>query len=727
MRTTFLFHTIFWCLLLGLTFTTFAQDQSSGRDLSREIQQPDEKKGLNTDLLQTAAYGTDAVLNNTLTEFDLPAGTIVGTIGGGSAVLVQGGDIGPGGLYYGTQNNNTLVTIDLTTGVFANVATITGVTAGQTITGVAYDETNNIMYLGSTDITTSQIFTLDITTGVASLVGSVGQPGLIGLAVNCTGQIYSLDLVQDNLWSIDPSTGVGTAIGPLGIDINFCQDPDFDAATGQLWFAAYAGTGQLGTVDLTTGAFTLVAALPSEYCSFAVQETCGPPCPVGQATDPTPANGATNIPLNGNTAMWTNGAGATSIEVFFDGASVYSGAPITSLSLAGVEPFNYSTTYTWRVDGSDGTCTTFGTTWTFTTLDDPNIVNLFCDDFEAGIGGWTITNNGGTCDWIVFNPPYPNIYTLPATSSGGVLSADADECGSGTTVLSTATLTSAIDATLYQTVWLEFDNDWNAIDVDDFCYVDVSTDGGTTWQNVLTFDGTDVRNTHENWDMTSLVALSNFNIRFVSVQPGWDWWWAVDNICIYGSDPIPVELTSFTANASEGLVELSWITATETNNSGFEVQRSAGGEFEAIAFVEGHGTTTETQAYTFADRNVNVGSYSYRLKQVDFDGTFEYSSVIEADVPAPATFALDQNYPNPFNPSTQIAFRLAVDSKVSLKVFDILGQEVITLVNTNLVAGAHTVNFDASALNSGVYLYRIEATGIDGANFMDVKKMILTK
>ncbi len=95
--------------------------------------------------------------------------------------------------------------------------------------------------------------------------------------------------------------------------------------------------------------------------------------------------------------------------------------------------------------------------------------------------------------------------------------------------------------------------------------------------------------------------------------------------------PIPVELISFTANASEGLVELSWITATETNNQGFEVQRSAGGgEFEAIAFVEGHGTTTETQTYSYSDRNVNVGSYSYRLKQIDFDGTFEYSDEIES-------------------------------------------------------------------------------------------------
>jgi hypothetical protein len=190
---------------------------------------------------------------------------------------------------------------------------------------------------------------------------------------------------------------------------------------------------------------------------------------------------------------------------------------------------------------------------------------------------------------------------------------------------------------------------------------------------------------------------------------------------------VPVELTSFTATANENEVVLNWSTATETNNQGFEVQKSFNGEFETIAFVNGHGTTTQTQVYSYSDKNVNAGSYSYRLKQIDFNGTFEYSNAVEVEVIAPAEFNLAQNYPNPFNPSTMISFRLAVDSKVSMTVFNVLGQEVATLVNTNMVAGSHNVNFDASSLNSGVYIYRVEASGIDGTNFVDVKKMILTK
>ncbi len=180
-------------------------------------------------------------------------------------------------------------------------------------------------------------------------------------------------------------------------------------------------------------------------------------------------------------------------------------------------------------------------------------------------------------------------------------------------------------------------------------------------------------------------------------------------------DLVPVEFTSFTAVTNNGDVVLNWSTASELNNSGFEVQRSyTGSNFNTVGFVTGHGTTTETKTYSFVDANLSSGNYTYRLKQVDFNGTFEYSDEVNIDVTAPAQFDLAQNYPNPFNPSTRIDFSLAVDSKVSLKVFNVLGQEVSNLLNGNLAAGSHQLNFDASALNSGVYLYRIEAPDSDG-------------
>jgi len=190
---------------------------------------------------------------------------------------------------------------------------------------------------------------------------------------------------------------------------------------------------------------------------------------------------------------------------------------------------------------------------------------------------------------------------------------------------------------------------------------------------------------------------------------------------------VPVELTSFTASVNDNDVTLNWVTASEINNSGFQVERKSIGEYQAIGFVPGYGTTTETKAYSFSDANLTAGTYSYRLKQIDYDGTFEYSDPVEVDIVIPDVYSLHQNYPNPFNPTTNITFTLAANAKVTLKVFDVLGQEVMTLINQDLTAGVHTYDFNAAGFNSGVYFYRIEANGIDGTNFTNVKKMILLK
>jgi hypothetical protein len=186
-------------------------------------------------------------------------------------------------------------------------------------------------------------------------------------------------------------------------------------------------------------------------------------------------------------------------------------------------------------------------------------------------------------------------------------------------------------------------------------------------------------------------------------------------------------LTSFVASAIGNDVQLSWTTATEMNNRGFEIQRKEGVEYQTIGFISGNGTTVQPQTYSFTDKNLKAGSYTYRLKQIDFNGQFEYSKEIEVDVIGLKEFSLAQNYPNPFNPTTTLSFSLAVDSKVSLKIFDVLGQEIMTLLNETKSAGKHNISFDASTLNSGVYFYRIDATGVDGQKFTDAKKMILNK
>jgi len=188
---------------------------------------------------------------------------------------------------------------------------------------------------------------------------------------------------------------------------------------------------------------------------------------------------------------------------------------------------------------------------------------------------------------------------------------------------------------------------------------------------------------------------------------------------------VPVELISFTATANINEVTLNWSTATETNNSGFEILRftqNENNDWNKIGFVPGHGTTTETQHYSFTDNDVKPGKYQYKLKQIDYDGTFEYSQIVEVEIPFVNEFSLSQNYPNPFNPSTVISYRLPVIGFVTLKVYDILGREVATLVNEEKPAGEYEVEFDGSNLPSGVYLYRLTA-----GEFRDTKKLLLLK
>jgi hypothetical protein len=204
------------------------------------------------------------------------------------------------------------------------------------------------------------------------------------------------------------------------------------------------------------------------------------------------------------------------------------------------------------------------------------------------------------------------------------------------------------------------------------------------------------------------------------------------------TNEIPVELASFTAENLEDMVVLSWQTSTETNNSGFAIERmyfpNAKSEIQnlhwtQVGFVPGYGTTTEPRSYSFSDENISSGTYKYRLKQIDFDGTVSFSSEIEVEVSGPNEYALYQNYPNPFNPSTTIKFALPEKTSLELSVYNSLGEKVAEVFKGELDGGYHEIVFKAAVghsgrqgLSSGIYFYRIESE-----NFVSVKKMILMK
>jgi hypothetical protein len=195
---------------------------------------------------------------------------------------------------------------------------------------------------------------------------------------------------------------------------------------------------------------------------------------------------------------------------------------------------------------------------------------------------------------------------------------------------------------------------------------------------------------------------------------------------------VPVELVSFNAEIGKNGVTLSWETASELNNRGFEVERGIRGVWAVVGFVEGKGTTTEFTKYSFNDKPNTTDAVSYRLKQVDYNGQYTYSKVVNVDFGLmPTEFSLSQNYPNPFNPSTVIRYTVPFDSKVKVTVYNVSGEVVKVLVDGNVPAGQHEAMFTSSSaqgLASGIYLYNITATSNDGkSNFTQTKKMVLIK
>ena len=189
---------------------------------------------------------------------------------------------------------------------------------------------------------------------------------------------------------------------------------------------------------------------------------------------------------------------------------------------------------------------------------------------------------------------------------------------------------------------------------------------------------------------------------------------------------LPVELKTFTARIVDGNTILEWSTATETNNFGFEIQRSYnngenGGGWFTAGFVEGQGTTTSIHNYTFTDKGLGKTVY-YRLKQIDYNGAYRYSEVLKVNSVSIKTIALEQNYPNPFNPSTKIRYQVANDGFVNLKVFNSMGEEVVALVNSYQLAGSYEVKFDGSDFAGGVYFYSLSA-----GSFSEMKKFVLLK
>ena len=197
---------------------------------------------------------------------------------------------------------------------------------------------------------------------------------------------------------------------------------------------------------------------------------------------------------------------------------------------------------------------------------------------------------------------------------------------------------------------------------------------------------------------------------------------------IYVESPLPVELNAFSAELTGRTVELKWSTSSELNNSGFDIEKSivkgqTSEGWSKIGFISGSGTISEPANYTFTDKDLLTGKYKYRLKQIDFNGNYEYFELAEeVSIGIPDKYELSQNYPNPFNPVTNLEFGISKSGFVSLKIHDVLGRELVTLVNEIKEPGYYKIKFDAGNLASGVYFYRMTAD-----DFVALKKFVVMK
>jgi hypothetical protein len=232
---------------------------------------------------------------------------------------------------------------------------------------------------------------------------------------------------------------------------------------------------------------------------------------------------------------------------------------------------------------------------------------------------------------------------------------------------------------------------------------------GTEWVNL----GTPSSISGDNVTWSGLTSFSEFTI-------------ASDD-----SNPLPVELTFLTAKTDAGKVILKWSTANEINNYGFEIERmivetrhasSLQFDWQSVGFVQGNGNSNSTKEYSFTDENPNSYKLKYRLKQIDSDGSISYSNEIEVQLGIPIEFALHQNYPNPFNPVTKIQYSLSNRQLVTLKVYDVLGNEVANLINEYKEPGKYEIDFNANELASGVYVYKLIA-----GPYSAIRKMVVLK
>jgi hypothetical protein len=389
-------------------------------------------------------------------------------------------------------------------------------------------------------MSSSYLYTLNLSTLTASLVGLIiNCDALAGFFMNCTGILFGVDIQLCNLLQINTQTGVGTLIGSF----EYCNYPIFfsyDLSSDTLYLIMHYMYPSRFELRALTGNRLITTFPDSSITAFAIPGACYPPCEMYTGpfvSIPAQFQTGTVYPIKAKVTNYGT-ASQTNIPVkFFVNGIQYGVTQIIPALAPGA--FDTNTIFSWTPTANGSTslkictalgCDTIRTDDTVSTTVTVGLMQIFCDDFSGGLSNWTITNNGGNCVW---QSAAIRSETMPPTAVSPIMAADGDLCGSGTTMNTTATLTTPLNCSNYNNIYCEFDNDYEILGAD-HAKLDVSTDNGSTWINKFDWT-TNHRTSHETQLLPEANGKASVKVRLTYVEPGWDWWWAVDNLCVKGT------------------------------------------------------------------------------------------------------------------------------------------------------------------------------------------------
>jgi len=672
-----------------------------------------------------------------------------------SSNFVAAGSFDVYGNWWGVRYGNLqVVKIDTSTGAITTVGTVTGAT---NITGLAWDFSTSTMYASNYNNTNSTVGTLNLTTFVFTPLPSTITGLVIGIACSNSGQLYGVEINNDKFISINKVTGASTVVGPLGINANYAQDISWDHSVDSCYWASYISEGELRKINHVTGASTLIGAFNMEVDGLAIPGTFGPiithtPYPNTQNT-----NGPYIITVN----IISPGSVIVSAKLFWSRNSAILTDSVNMVNTSGsnwtgsIPGDGTNAIYRYRVKAIDALGRTAyapssAESYSFLAqaFDTSHSVIVTTPITSCPIYMWpanvkaSVSNIFGIDSvWVKWYKNYPsngwkrfNLSHGTGNNWSGIFNSNSSEVNFGDSIsyriiARNASTQHNLDSTALYTFMIDLGQ--NPI-------VGTDTLSGNFPFTTYWMDGrTDYLYTHQElnnlppiaiWGIgfdiinANSMSMNEFTIKMQNTtatsisgftESGWTTVYSnVYTVSNTGWQIINLT-TPFFTNGTNVLVEICYNNSSYSNYSTVRTSPTAGndywGRYGDLVTAGGCGYTAWTSSVG------PIGKANTIFKTI-------IDNIENTGTGIPETYALTQNYPNPFNPVTKINFSIPKSGMVSLKVYDILGKEVSTLVNQNISAGTYTYEFDASRLSSGIYFYRLNVNG-----FSEVKKMSLIK